>query len=282
MFMLRRVSIVVLAAACSGGASKTDTSESDTSTSDTGSTTDTTTTVVETSDTATEPVCEVLARDGVEHDCMDLLVFCDVSPENGLVLEECQTCLGGFVDYYAAMQEAFGSDFYEVCRDVALPPRPETCSTYLAEAQGAATRLVEFNGFLPWLDDDVACNWAHEVNPYVGLPMPAVVETAETLAPYLLCLAHSDNREVPPPQAFFDSVQIGVNRVALYDERDWSWVGLYGDAMVFDTGCGGVSGFPPPVNIEAVWLDATLPALTDVACQLEECPADVRDAPLPP
>jgi len=262
--------------------SDTDTdTDSDTDT-DTDSDTDTDTDT-DTGDTGTMIDCEVAARDGATRSCTELVVFCDVSDANQDALDTCIECMGGVVDYYQYWQDTLATmDFYDTCSDVDLPPRAETCSPYTTgtPSSSAVLREQSKNGFA-WFEGAIACNWTVELQGY-GPSVPATIETEGDLAPHLSCFDVADNSAVAVPQAALDSFDLSANRVHLFDAVDTPWEGLYDTTLVFDQGCGGVGGYLPQVRVEALLIDRSIGVPDTVSCQLDACPAEVRDAPIPP
>lgn len=227
--------------------------------------------------------CEVVARDGTVRACTDTVVFCDVSPENLANLEHCTACMGGLEAFYAWWTAELGSDFYATCMSVDLPVRPETCSGPLGGTPGTGVEpFVPPSPVLVGRDGDVDCFWAPEVDPYGSPALPATVTTEAELAPFLWCMDTTDGARVDPPAGAVAGFELGTHRVHLYDGEAQRWLGHVDDTLVFDVGCGGVSGVPPRVVVEALLVDATLPDLAVTSCRVSDCPADVRDAPLPP
>jgi len=285
-------SLLATVSACSGGSSDPGAGD-DTGTSSVvdsataSSTTDSTAPTVDsvsgslpTADTGL--VCEVEARDGVVRDCLAAEVFCDVSPENRSQFEECAACLGGDIPYYVAWLDAYGSTtsydvVWDVCEDVPLPDRPETCSPHMV-GEGVELELEThlFYGSV-WSDGDTFCQWG-AWKPTFDLPVR--LSTVEEVAAYLGCSDGDGNEVEVPPEALegFD-----LDRYDLYLRDSWgsSAIALHGEVLVVDHRCGGTSPLPPWLELRVWRIDKAAPAFEEVSCQLHDCPADRRGAPIP-
>ncbi len=234
-------------------------------------------------------MCEVVARDGTVRDCLDDVVFCDASDENRTNYDACMVCEGGLVDYFVAWAATHGLDptqtvidEYDICRDVELPIRPETCSPHLAGSPPEdLERVIDmYSGFD---DGTVRCVWSEALYEVYGVPqLPARLTSEDDLADHLYCYEPADPYvQVPAPPEALAVFDFGSHDLYLRDGYGRPLVGLYDDGLVVDTGCGGTSPLPPSVQLELYRLDKATPAFDEVGCQLSDCPAEVRGAPIP-
>jgi len=282
---------------CGSGSSKSDTADSptvsDTSTGSVDSSlTPTADTALSTGDSAdsggptgdSAAPCDVVARDDTVRDCLDDVVFCDVSPENAAIQAECAECFGGDLAWLDAWLSAEGTTSYDAvwqeCQDVALPDRPETCSALTQGVPSAdASPRSDLVGWW-YAEGSVECQWDYDALT-LGGALPVRLD-ATSLPTFVRCTDTASGKVVDVPAGAEADLGIAGTDLWLRDAYDGPWLGLYGTDMVADHGCQEPSGAPPDLELEVIGLDPSLPALTEVTCQLADCPAKIRGEPAPP